>query len=341
MIAKYTINLNVQTEYKNFFIINYLIPVLQMYRKEGYELFLFRTVENGPVINIFINNIEERKTSEILKELRNKLILFKKEHLGKLHENDIYMREMKNINKMNRLKSNNKFHNFSVNLEELNRINRRGEYRSVSDQETINRWLFKNGYLIEKTICILSRYNRFDKRVFLTSLFIFISEQLDHISLLGYLSFKSHYLGFMSFNKKMKIIHQQLIKDYPKISKRFELNFDSQDGCYITLDSDLNKLQKEWQTVLKDFYNKASKSKTNKASILQVLAMVRFSNLSGFHSDVFQVRNLSFYRSEQFQIYRKLVNLAYMILPSIGLNTVDRIQSAFFTVEIIEGEMEC
>lgn len=337
---KFTISLNVQKEYKEKFIHEQLIPSLQKFRGTfvGNKCFFHRTVNVGPVIIIYINSSESR-ASLLYSELSKKLYDYYEEYHDVFKENPVYLNNKDNIKIMNRLKNQNKeYHNFTIMMDNINSIERNGEYYSEDAKTVVNCWLLNNAALMEDTYCLLKQYTDVERQMFLVYLFLLCSEQLDGKTYQGYLSFKSHYIGFMNIRKNEMQKYNQMFEAYfKKHNDAFICVKEAKENHQFMLPGlqESENIIHRWENGIAAFMIN-QKGLEKKIRFSNIISMITFRKYSSFHKEAFKITNLNFFMSQQFQEYRLLINMIYLILPNIGFNTVKRLQASHALIEIIE-----
>lgn len=338
------INLNVQKEKKEEFTVEWLIPLMKQIREENknIEIFYMRTIDIGPVINIYYRNIDN--PDKIHSKFSKLTDAFKKDQEEVLQENDIYFKYKKSLAIMNGKKESinvrKEYINFSCEFKEMDRLKRYGEYSSIDEEEIFNNWLFKYGSLIEESTAYLWKQEYIEKQKFLISIFMNVSKRLNGVDLDGYMSFKSHYLGFVATSrKKMTLVNQKLNFKFESERSNYKYFYDNKTGYQIEMSVESLNLFNKWNLAINDFTDEMKKQKNFRVSFLTILNMLRFKSMSKFHNKAFKITNLSFYKSDQFQRYRKLVNLIYIILPNMGFNTTNRLYTALCLIKIIEEEI--
>lgn len=337
------LSLNIQKEKKQEFMQSVLLPTIKNIRScyLNIRLFIKRHIEVGPVINIYYCNIDAKDASTVNDMLVTSFQSYINDNINDLKENDVYLREQSNIAKMNGLKYKGNYSNFSNEFTSMDYLKRYGEYSSEAEEAVFNNWLFENGQLFEKTIELLAEYPLIEQRKFIISLFLYCSNKLNGLDLDGYLSFKSHYIGFISANKKMLPYHDRFLKqfDLEKNANEYVWKCSENSGYYIVMDNSRELLLAQWHKAIDIFANNIKQLDTLKAGFWATIQMLRFRNVSIFHKRAFALKNIRFYRSKEFQSYRRIVNLIYMVLPTLGFNTIDRIYSSVCLVKIIEGDI--
>ncbi|MFJ6266047.1 hypothetical protein [Lysinibacillus xylanilyticus] len=344
LIFEVNMNINVQRNYKNLFISEYLIPSLKQNRKnfQDVEMYYCRRVIGGPVITIFIYAKEEI-FHNIYAEFNSIFDDFCEEYKDSFKENDIYMKQKEDLIKMNNLKNtHDPYVNYTISYHQINSIPRNGEYVNEEHKRIVNKWLFDNSGLIEETFLELGKMNEIDKYALITCIFLFTSYHLDNETPRGYMSFKSHYLGFMNSRRKHQMeVYDQKIKDiymenkdvFKEIPKLYTNPLDTN----ILSNQNSRWLLEQWKEALESFMF-LQEDLTIKKKYSSIISMLKFRKLSKFHNEAFSFKNLSFYLSPQFQKYRNLVNLLYICLPNVGINTPIRLLSSLVLVQIMEEE---
>jgi hypothetical protein len=338
-----SLSLNIQKEKKEEFVHSILLPNINEVRNIYPEIRLFirRHIEGGPVVNIYYDSIGEDAAEKVHEIIILNFQSYIEENKHKFVENDIYLREQANLSKMNGLDYDKEYENYENSFNKVNRLKRHGEYSSEEEEEVFNNWFFDNGQLLENTICLLKDYSHTEKLKFIISLFMYCSNRLNDFDLDGYLSFKSHYIGFISANKKMRAYHEAFVKQYEVENnvKIYNWKCNESLGYYIDMDDARKALLGMWQVEINKFVMKIRELDKLKANFFAMIHMLRFRSVSKFHNKAFALHNLKFYRSREFQAYRRVVNLIYILLPTLGFNTIDRLYSAVCLVKIIEGEI--
>ncbi|ALS37682.1 hypothetical protein ABID30_001670 [Enterococcus rotai] len=337
---KIDILLNAQKKYKTLFIAEYLIPILKKNREISPEsrFFFQRTVDVGPIIRIYFHTHDVNVTT--MYELISKVLKeFYYTYSSELRENSVYSKQMLNIKKMNRLSyQRTDYVNYTVDLELIEQIDRKGEYLSENTKKNVNDWWFQFEELIEDTFLYLYGHNEIEQMKFLVSLFYICSKKLDNQTHNGYLSFKSHYLGFVN-NKRnsMKQYDTKIREYYEQNKEEFAMIINRNSTENLVKNDEYKIYLRRWEIAIEHFTNTQAKEKS-KFNILNIIPMLRFRKYSDFHNEAFKVKKLKFYLSNEFQRYRSLVNQIYLLLPSLGFNTVKRLIAAYSLTRILEEE---
>ncbi|MEK7014719.1 hypothetical protein [Bacillus sp. FSL R9-9410] len=330
-IYKISISLNVQKEFKLSFL-KEIINTIKEFRVKNpeVELFIFRNIENGPKINVYIYG--KRDVSYTLYcEVESLFQKFLKENKLKFRENSIYSTSMEELKTMNNLLTYSNYENLTLSFECIDNIERNGEYHSDEEKEFVNKWLLENGTLIEDTINFVIEEEPYKKILFAVLLFKIISSKLDRKSLRGYLSFKSHYEGFINYKEyEMKGYAEKFKKYYDVYHQQLYSNFYTFDKMK---DEHMRRLLMTWA-------NRIDKAvvdiKVLPRRKLEVDHMESFVEMSEFHKNIFSQENIHYYVSDEFQNYRILINLIYLLLPTLGINTIERLLGSYILIRLIE-----
>lgn len=331
-----------QKTYKERFIREELIPVLQRLRLAGGRCFFHRTVENGPVILVYAHT-DDVRAGMLYSQLTSRLNKYCEQYFNLFEENPLYAAQSSNIRIMNRLaRSSKEYTNYTIRMESMSRIERYGEYYSTEAKEAVNEWLLDHGALLEKSCLVLQDRPEIARQTFLVYLFLLCSERLEKQTYRGYLSFKSHYLGFMNLRKAEMSSYALKFEDYyRKYGERFvEIKRSRESGKTIL--SELpgsEELAAQWGQAIELFMN-SQQGLTKSVRLSNVFSMIQFRRYSSFHKESFKWTTLGYYFSPAFQEYRLLINMIYLILPDLGFNTVKRLQASHALVRMIEEGVE-
>ncbi|MGX7150821.1 hypothetical protein [Enterococcus ureasiticus] len=339
-IHKITIALNTQNTFKQKFIREELIPEMKKFR-ESYgsdSCFFHRTLNVGPIINVYIQGTtEEAINLQVAMEAR--MAEFKRQYGNQFVEKSVYFENQQNIRRMNGLsKGIGDYQNFAVILDEIESVPREGEYYSEEAKNMVNNWLFEQGGLIDGTNLLVEQLNELEKQKFLVALFLTCSQKLDGTSYRGYLSFKSHYLGFINIRKQeMQNYHKMFEQYYLEHGEEFESMRDTirNSQSILTGNDQSDEILRKWEIVINQFME-LQKNLPKKVKLSNIFSMLSFRRYSEFHKESFKLSNLKFYFSEQFQEYRLLVNIIYLLLPDMGFNTPKRLLASYNLISVLE-----
>ncbi|EGO8522861.1 DNA-binding ferritin-like protein [Enterococcus faecalis] len=341
-IHRITVALNTQNIFKQKFINEELIPQMKEFRKQNHnnKCFFHRTLEIGPVVDIYIQGLKEEAVLMQV-AIEKRLAKFRKMYSIQFSEKKIYFENQESIRRMNGFsKKAGRYQNYTVTMDELEEVPREGEYYSEEAKKMVNSWLFEQGALIDKTTLLVEKLSELEKQKFLVSLFLTCSKKLDGTSYRGYLSFKSHYLGFINIRRKeMENYHNMFEQYYLEHEEEFELMRERvrEGQSFLTGHEQADELLHEWQNVI-DQFMEGQKRLLKKIKLTNIFSMLGFRRYSEFHKESFKLSNLKFYFSEQFQEYRLLVNVMYLLLPDFGFNTPKRLLASYNLISVLEGE---
>lgn len=173
--------------------------------------------------------------------------------------------------------------------------------------------------------------------------------QLDKTGIgYGYLSFKSHLLGFLSYRHKDMGKYKKMFQDkFTEMAETLssfggfiENNFKGEVPEQIP--EEIIEICREWESLYSNMYQELltaeNETNTNKAfSISLSMQRRRFRSLSSFHKAAFSNANKDFFKKKEFQAYRMLVNFVYLLLPAMGLNSRKRVEASYLLVNTKEA----
>ncbi|WP_139220251.1 hypothetical protein [Gracilibacillus orientalis] len=232
----------------------------------------------------------------------------------------------------------------------LNNIERHGEYGSEQEKYLFTKYYFLSQNRVEKTIQFFNKIPEQERLGTVLGLFTACSQLLDDTGKgHGYLSFKSHLLGFLSYKHK----------DMPKYEQLFKNNFDKNKDVYWEIvkiakdDQQLHDLRKdqplfdmiyEWKKIYTEMYEDmltVIKENPPKQNVLVMfkknLRFAQYRSLSYFHKKAFANSNKTFFDSPEFQAYRMVVNYVYQTLPTLGISSRKRVEMSYVLVHTMEG----
>jgi len=229
-------------------------------------------------------------------------------------------------------------------------IERYGEYTYIEEKELYTEFFFSTQRLMEDTFLYLRSKGKALEVPMLMCMFLVVSQQLDNTGVgRGYLSFKSHLLGFLNYKNK----------DIEKYKIMFEKNFQVREKvldqlCNVIQNKTLLEEAAEkdpfleivlrWNNYMEEMYDKLLPiqklpSKVSyKQAIQTKLAHRRFRKMSSFHNKVFSEKNRDFFKVDEFRAYRMLVNFIYLILPNMGMSSRKRVEASYMLVATMEKE---
>lgn len=341
------IGINISSEAKTDFIVNELIPFLEEHVKDNY--YFTRSVNVIPVIDLYLNT-SDIKITYIYSKIQS---IFDK-YLSNLseasvQENKYYLDNQKNISRVNGYSACIPIENLTIKCEKIEAIKRDGEYNHPIDKEIYTDYFIKGQKVLEKAIKFL--YNR-DEDIqlkLLFGMFYSASMQLDKTGIgYGYLSFKSHLLGFLSYRHKDMGKYKKMFQDkFAEMAETLssfggfiENNFKGEVPEQIP--EEIIEICREWESLYSNMYQELltaeNETNTNKAfSISLSMQHRRFRSLSSFHKAAFSNANKDFFKKKEFQAYRMLVNFVYLLLPAMGLNSRKRVEASYLLVNTKEA----
>lgn len=333
---------NISSKAKIEFVTNKLIPFLETTVQNDY--YFTRGISVIPVIDLFIKTTEERMTYIYtkLQQLFDQFI----ESLDEidLQENTFYINNQMNIRKVNGFKVRKYIDNLTIDFTKIDTIERYGEYNHPGDKEIYTEYFFACQHLLERSIKYLYGKEENQQLLLLFGVFYFASKQLDKTGIgRGYLSFKSHLLGFLNYKHKdmgqYKLMFQRKYEELKDVLdemlNRFERQDISQDSGILS--NEMMELLVLWEKVFAQLYDRLLQEEltskdTNKNRIKLRIQHMKFRKLSEFHNEVFSNQNRSFFERDEFQAYRMLVNFVYLLLPAMGLSARKRVEASYLLV---------
>ena len=345
MIDHYKVFLNVSSHSKNKFICKYLIPFLRKNVQSDY--WIERHVEILPVIDIYVIRKRSYKNEfPYLKSFKILLNDFKESlTLSDRMPNNVYINRKNDIRKMNRLKRIHRLpQNFSIMAECISFVKRKGEYTYAEEPMIYNDTFRLSERLYEDTYLYLYNHPQ-QEMLFIFGLFYFSAKNLDKTGIgLGYRSYQSHVLGFLSYKKENMDGYKNYFEEYYKVNHAILLSFYKlikNMNSALTDDIELLALIRRWKNVLdktyeKLFYVQRDITLSLVHAIRREIAQAKFRGYSQFHKVVFDKRHKSMFSTKEFCAYRMLVNFTYLILPNLGLSSRKRVQGGYILVKIMQ-----
>lgn len=343
------VHINLPSSVKNNFIRNRLIPFCN--EKLGEIPYYFsRNIEFGPVINLYVQ-CSEKEITYFYSELYNQFNQFLEALTGDEQiANNVYIERYRDLKKMNGIKNKKQQDNLTIMFYKLDTIERHGEYGSELEKEIFTEYFFKSQNVVEKTIRFFNEAQEQVRLNTILGLFTACAQVLDNTGIgQGYLSFKSHLLGFLSYKHK----------DMPKYERYFENNFTKNERTYreivdiVRHNLRLNELAKEqtlfeiiyaWKQIYTSMYEdmlRIIKENPPKKNLLMTFnksyRAAQFRSISPFHKKAFASNNRSFFESLEFQAYRMVVNYVYQTLPTLGVNSRKRVEMSYVLVHSMES----
>lgn len=336
---------NISSNAKNIFVTKWLIPFLNSNVETEY--YFTRSVEIIPVINLYI------KTSEVMiTYIYSKMQKLFNDFIFSLNSDDrqsnsFYIKNQKDISRINGFQKKDMIDNLNISCKKIDKIERYGEYNNEIDKEIFTEFFFKGQKILEKSIDYLYEKDEDAELVFLYGLFLAVSKQLDNTGVgHGYLSFKSHLLGFLNYKHKdidkYKILFE---KRYVNLKSQIieirDILMSEEDEEQL---NDVIKILKKWKDLFEEMYGKlleAENKEANQSLLYKIRLGMRhreFKKLSGFHDKAFSNKNRDFFKLKEFQAYRMLVNFTYQLLPAMGLNSRKRVEASYLLVTLFESE---
>ncbi|MGN0396186.1 MAG: hypothetical protein ACI4EF_12550 [Coprococcus sp.] len=340
--------INISNRAKNEFVVKWMIPFFESSVKDKY--YFTRSVNLIPVINVYIDSSESMITYiySKLQSLFDRFIMSLDEEDKK--ENTFYIENQKNIRKVNGYQMNSIVENLTITYGRIDKIPRAGEYNYPIDKEIYTDYFFKCQKLLEQSISYLYKRDENIQLIFLFGLFYCASKQLDKTGVgSGYLSFKSHLLGFLSYNHKdidkyremFKRKHIELSGELSNLRNSIEI-YGSEEELKEVPGEIVGMLLK-WEILFSEMYNELleveKKEIGNKSFNIKLKLRHRnFRTLSSFHKEAFSGKNTDFFKLKEFQAYRMLVNYVYLLLPAMGLSSRKRVEASYLLVSLLEGQ---
>lgn len=337
---------NISRKAKTEFITNKLIPFLESTVQDNY--YFTRGISVIPVIDLFIKTTEERITYiySKLQQMFDQFICGLNE--SDIQENNFYIDNQADIRKVNGYKVRKDIDNLTIDYMKIDTIERYGEYNHPGDKEIYTEYFFTCQPLLERNIKYLYGRDEDQQLLLLFGLFYCASKQLDKTGIgRGYLSFKSHLLGFLSYKHKdmdkYKLMFKKKCEELADVLDEMINRMEGQDisqGSEV-VSNELFELLTLWEDLFAQMYERLLQEEltskdTNKNSIKLWIQHMKFRKLSEFHNEVFSNKNRSFFEKDEFQAYRMLVNFVYLLLPAMGLSSRKRVEASYFLVSISE-----
>lgn len=338
--------INISRKAKTEFVTNKLIPFLESTVQDNY--YFTRGISVIPVIDLFIDTTEERMTFiySKLQQLFDQFIKSLDE--TDMQENNFYINNQADIRKVNGYNVRKDIDNLAIDYIKIDNIERYGEYNHPGDKEIYTEYFFACQHLLERNIKYLYGKEEEQQLLLLCGLFYCASKQLDKTGIgRGYLSFKSHLLGFLSYKHKdinqYKVMFQRKYEELESVIKEMINCLEEQ---VISCDSDLLsnemiELLMLWEDLFAKLYDRLlqeelTSKNVNTDKIKLRIQHMKFRKLSEFHNKVFSNKNRSFFEQDEFQAYRMLVNFVYLLLPAMGLSSRKRVEASYFLVSALE-----
>ncbi len=348
MIYTIKFHINIKSEKKNEFIIDELIPFCRSYLKESY--YFSRNIEVGPVINLYIETNKEKIVyyyNIILKRFNEFLMLLSD---SDIESNEVYYQQEASIRRVNGLRKQAQKENLTVEFHELETIARNGEYTYQEEKSLFTKYFMKVQSTMEDSFLYMQDKGSIHEMIMLVCMFQVVSQQLDKTGIgRGYLSFKSHLIGFLS-NKRKGVdeygklfeLHYQKLNDPIRLLREIT-NHAINTEIEIHNDKCI-ELMIRWNHYFAQLYEELIRIQQLKEPRSFYMNMRKFINyynfrkISAFHKEVFAKNNMDFFNSYEFRAYRMLVNFTYLLLPNMGLNSRKRVEASYMLVKSIEED---
>lgn len=343
MIAEISIALNISSAAKRRFVVERVMPTLHRAVPSQYHF----TWKVHAIPCLVVSTVGSRSqlqdlASTLQHQVEDFRITLSEEEL---QGSPVYSERWDDLRKMNSFaEQDDVLANFSVTCRQVEEIARRGEYIAQIERDLYNKHLYQVQPLVEDSLDLLVKAGPSLEVPFLVGLFYCASIQLDRrCSLRGYQSFKSHMIGFLSYDH---VGMERYARDF---ARYVELNRDMfvalldrlENG--ITEDGDsLFVLLRRWELEFSEFFDEHQSARVGGFWVSPYRAMRygiarrRFQGISTFHKIAFGKRSPLF-DSAEFATYRMLVNFVYLLLPAMGISSRKRVQASYVLTEIIEG----
>ncbi|MGS0562814.1 hypothetical protein [Microbacterium aurugineum] len=340
-----TIPLNTSRESKNVFLAEWLIPYLA---RSQARYFVVRRVIEVPVFLAYID-----RPDEDVETVRMELVELLTDFVTQLRDEDRtpaahYEDMWEDVRKIHRYERQPAASSENgVVCRTITHIKRTGHYYRPEDVEIFNYFAFRAQPLLERSLFFLQEDRRRREIPFIFSLFAVASSQFES----GYLSFKSHVLGFFSYR------HPVLPRYLEAFATDFERSTDALRALRVRAEAaaadpqtpparlepvdSLADLISSWSALLAELRAAlyAVREKPQRSFFRSVKAQVdyfQFRRLSDFHRTAFSRRGQRIISSRGFGAYRMCVNFVYLLLPTLGISSRKRVEAAYLLVRSIE-----
>lgn len=348
--------LNLADKKKNTFIKEELIPFLhEAFPDSGQErkgdYYFSWSIEVVPVIVLYLK-CETEYFQKILPKMQEMFgefchSLSEEEKKG----NPFYIEHKKDIAVMNGLKGKKDIpENLTMEYEKVENIDRQGEYDNEEIKEIYNEYFFRMQGITEQAFLFIEENMEARAMAFVYGMFYLTAMQLDATGVgRGYLSFKSHLLGFLNYkNPDIEKYRDYFERYYCANVQVFEQMADiledetefenaAKESVLYEL---LWKFSKTLEELYEDFYQ--AEEEEVKESIKEKMEKKKqfreFRKFSQFHYKMFSDNNKEFFKLREFRAYRMLVNFVYLQLPRLGLSSRIRVEGAYMLVRTMEKE---
>ena len=346
-------HINVPSRTKKNFLLRVMIPFCKQKLKDHTPYYFSRNIEFGPVVNLYIQCSEQEITyiySELYKRFETFLDTLSE---SEIKANNVYVERYSDLKRMNGIKSNTTQDNLTMVFYKMDKIERHGEYLGEESKELFTKYYFKSQNIMEESILYFSEVEEQEQLNVILGLFVACSQLLDSTGVgQGYLSFKSHLLGFLSYKHKDMPKYEQFFKnDSEKNKVLYNETVDMVRSQWL-LDS-IRKEERyaqiiyEWQQIYTGLFGEMLhlvKSQPPQNGLLFSFIKQhrnrQFRKISSFHKQAFGSDNKDFFQSSEFQAYRMVVNFVYQTLPTLGINSRKRVQMSYMLVHCMEGLVE-
>lgn len=338
-----TIGMNTSRAAKMRFHVERLLPML---RATGCRYYVERAVAGVPIFRCYVD-----APDGLADDLRNQVQAAVDAFLGSLDDEErqpaaSYGDMWRDIRKIHRLGRVSVAAHGRAETAIVSYIQRRGEYFRVEDMERFNHFLFEVQPLMERTMEYLDADRRKREVLFVFGLFG-VTAPLFQVGgqPAGYLSFKSHVIGFFSY-KHPGLPKYAAAFDQVYMRAAQQLNTLLDMAMAVTParepgDGQLLALLANWRDVLMRLNDALRGARDVKQDSLRrswraQLDYRRFRKLSRFHADAFSAQNVAVLDSYEFGAYRMCVNFAYLLLPTLGISSRKRVEAAYLLVRTLE-----
>lgn len=345
MIIEITIALNISSSAKRRFVVEHLIPTLHQYIPFQYHF----TWKITPIPCLIISTAgSQEQVQALTAALKHQVDEFRSTlSAQEAQGSPVYFDRWDDLRKMNSLPEEDRVPvNFTVTWKQVEEIVRRGEYVAQVERNLYNEHLYRVQPLIEDSLRLLSSNGKSLEVPFLVGLFYVASIQLDRRSeLKGYQSFKSHMIGFLSYNHADM---QLYLRDF---SRYVQLNRDMFKTLLDRIESDIKGendpligLLRRWEAEFSEIFDEHQRARfggfwvSPYRAMRYRIAQYRFRGMSTFHKAAFSKKS-PLMNSSEFSTYRMLVNFVYLLLPAMGISSRKRVQASYVLTTMVEGDV--
>ncbi|XCB29011.1 hypothetical protein RQN30_06905 [Arcanobacterium hippocoleae] len=344
MIVEISMALNISSPAKRRFVVERLVSTLhQLIPSRYYFTWQVRSI---PCLVVYtVGSL--RQTQALVTALQQQV----DDYCSTLNEQElqgsaVYTERWDDLRKMNSLRETGDTpNNFQVTWHQIAGIPRRGEYIAQIERDLYNEQLYRVQPLVEESLRLLTMGGSSLEIPFLVGLFYVASIQLDRrCALRGYQSFKSHMIGFLSYeHADMKLY----ARDF---SRYFDLNRDMFTSFLNRLGSGKNskndpmiELLQRWEVEFSKIFDEHQRARASGFWVNPYRAMRygmarrRFRGMSAFHREAFSKKS-HLMDGVEFSTFRMLVNFVYLLLPAMGVSSRKRVQASYILTALMEGK---